>query len=271
MHAVKPVFHSFVLTELEKYQLKLLIEGFPKIDLSGGNVHEELRSIICYCSAYLPQRLLLFLLGFRANPNDDGVVLIQNLPVDTTNEWLLMLLMSSVADLVTEQGVSDEKYIWDLVHGFSRSFYSFEQDYVALLCLRHDHDPCAVTTVMSVVQALKKLDAKTIQILHESRYSNPYLHDLPVLSADLMYPALNVDLSTMCGKDQEAELALNAFRRVLNDSTIGHVLQAGEMLMLDTQIVSPSLRYDGQNQWLRCLSGVRDVRRGSFRKGFTFA
>ena len=146
-----------------------------------------------------------FLLAFRNKPNEEGAVVIQNLPIDTLlpdtpintpyakkytfySEWSLMLLISVIADIIAYKEEMKGKYIHDIVprpgneseqsNGVSvllefhteHGFHPFKQDYIGLYCLRRDHEAKAMTMGASVINALQHLDQTTVHILQEKRF-----------------------------------------------------------------------------------------------------
>lgn len=179
-----------VLTELEKYQLALLIQGFPRINPDQQGFDKALFPVIRYCSVYLPQRLGRFLLDFRANPNENGIALIQNLPMDATSEWLLMLLMSFIADLVAEQHAEGARYLHDMKDGFSRSFCLDQHDYIGLLCLRQGRNPDDMTIVSSLQHS---------KICYRLQVGDMLLIDNQIIGSEVCYDGTGQWLRCLAG------------------------------------------------------------------------
>ena len=314
MNVNKNFTYTFCLNDMEKLQLKVFLACLENIGFEHQNFNEKRMVDIHYYSRQIPARLMHFLLEFRNRPNDEGAILIQNLPMDdvlpTTptdrefadkktfnSEWLLLLLMSSIADVIAYKEELKGQYIHDIVprkaseklqinsgsvllefhteHGF----HPFKQDYIALICLRQDHDKKAATLGSSIHHAIKKLKAETIKMLQQERYrihlpdsflavpgEKHFSPNMAVLSHDLKVPNMCVDFDAMRAIDSDAQVALSELEAALKETMIGNVLSPGEMLIIDNQLVaharaSFSPRYDGQDRWLQRVSGVRDIRR----------
>lgn len=314
MNIYKKFTHIFCLNNDEKQALQSLIQNLGNIDFEYQRFHEKLILNIHDYSRHIPERLIHFLWEFRNSPNDEGAIVIQNLPIDEllpstpTNreysgkstfysEWLLLLLMSSIADVIAYKEEVKGKYIHDIVprqdteqlqinsgsvwlefhteHGF----HPYKQDYIALICLRSDHEKKAMTLGTSIHHALRKLNSDTITILQQKRYrihlpdsfletpgEKYFSPPISVLSEDLKIPSMCVDFDAMRAMDGIAENALKFFEAALQECMMGKVLVPGEMLLIDNQLVAHARaafkpRYDGQDRWLQRISGVRDIRR----------
>ncbi len=146
------------------------------------------------------------------------------------------------------------------------AFHSHRPKYLLLLCLRGD--PQARTTVGSIHAALPHLDDDVVDTLFQTRFrcavDESYLHGrinslgapMAVLSGDRSNPAMVFDEDLMVGTDEEADDALRVLGVALSEHHDGVVLEAGDLVILDNEVVvhgrSPfTPRFDGTDRWLQ--------------------
>lgn len=162
----------------------------------------------------------------------------------------------------------------DLMFHTEAAFHPHRPRYLLLLCLRGD--PQARTTVASVHTALAHLPADVVDVLFGARFrcavDESYLHGranvlgtpMPVLSGDRRNPSMVFDQDLMVGTDEEADEALVA----LGNALVAHhnfvVLEAGDLLVIDNDLVvhgrSPfTARFDGTDRWLQRAFVVTDL------------
>jgi L-asparagine oxygenase len=87
---------------------------------------------------------------------------------------------------------------------------------------------------------------------------------MAVLSGDRSNPTMIFDEDLMVGMDEEAQDALEALGRALVEHHDGVVLEAGDLLIIDNDMVvhgrSPfAARFDGTDRWLQRSFVVTDL------------
>lgn len=272
MNDYKAISSSFRLNNKEKQQLAKLILNMESLDFIKQNFSPKLFSEISFFSRKIPSRLAHFLLNFKNLPNKEGAIIIKNLPLDESlpsspttgalstkatnnSEWLLLLVMSNIGEIVAYQEEKHGKYIHDIVprreletmQGNSGSvflelhtehgFHPHKQDYLGLICLRPDHNKTALNLIAPVKYAISKLDNKTIKVLQKKLYQihlpqsfvgsyiiKSYSPKLAVLSEDLNNPVMCVDFEAMRATTTEANEALQLFCSALETVMRGSVL-----------------------------------------------
>jgi L-asparagine oxygenase len=154
------------------------------------------------------------------------------------------------------------------------AFHPHRPKYLLLLCLRGD--PSARTTVASVHAALPHLSDDVVDVLFQTRFrcavDESYLHGranslgapMAVLCGDRANPAMVFDEDLMVGTDEVADAALRALGSALSARHDGIVLEAGDLVILDNDMVvhgrSPfEPRFDGTDRWLQRAMVVTDL------------
>jgi alpha-ketoglutarate-dependent taurine dioxygenase len=154
------------------------------------------------------------------------------------------------------------------------AFHPHLPRYLVLLCLRGD--PAAATTWCTVDDALVVLSDETVATLREPRFrcgvdesftdGRPagLMPPAPVVWGDPEAPCWTFDADLMVGTDLEAQGALEALALAVRDHQRSVVLEAGDLLVLDNQLVvhgrSPfPARFDGTDRWLQRAFVVDDV------------
>ena len=162
----------------------------------------------------------------------------------------------------------------DLMFHTEAAFHPHRPRYLLLFCLRGDSD--ARTTFASVHHALAYLDRATIDVLFERRFrcavdasylngrENDFGPPMAVLTGTITDPHMVFDQDLMMGADEEAEDALIALGAALSAHHDGVVLEPGDMLIIDNDMVvhgrSPfSARFDGTDRWLQRAFVVTDL------------
>ncbi len=162
----------------------------------------------------------------------------------------------------------------DLMFHTEAAFHPHRPRYLLLFCLRGDPD--ARTTVASIHSALPFLPADVIDVLFQPRFrcavDESYLHGrsnvlgapIAVLTGTLVDPAMVFDQDLMVGMDEEAEEALAALGHALSEHHDGVVLESGDLIIIDNQMVvhgrSPfTARFDGTDRWLQRAFVVEDL------------
>jgi alpha-ketoglutarate-dependent taurine dioxygenase len=154
------------------------------------------------------------------------------------------------------------------------AFHPHLPRYLVLLCLRGD--PAAATTWCTVDDALGSLAASTIRTLREPRFrcgvdesftgGRPagLMPPAPVVWGDPDAPCWTFDADLMVGTDLEAQSALEALAAAVRAGQRSAVLEAGDLLVIDNQLVvhgrSPfPARFDGTDRWVQRAFVVDDV------------
>jgi L-asparagine oxygenase len=262
---------------------------------------------------HIPVRISATLNAFQALGNDDGALLIRNLPIDEhlpftpspgqpldkqsqTSENILCLCMSHMGEPICYADEKNGQIIQDIFpisgeeekqenSGSSllefhteNGFHPNSPDYLALLCLRPDHDRQAKTAVASVRRALSRIPGRLIEALRRPQFrievSSSFrrasvgmleTEPMPVLRGDPRDPLLCVDAHAMRGETAAAQQALSIFIEVLKDQAQSMVLETGDLLVIDNRMAAHARnsfkpRYDGYDRWLQRISTVVDRR-----------
>lgn len=169
----------------------------------------------------------------------------------------------------------------DLECHVEMAFSPYRSDYVALLCLRQDHDRVAGTTISSIDRMLPLLDPATIQTLRQPRFrtkvdasfrtdddlpGDVWVDPICVLGGPLQRPHLRVDFAETEATDPAARAALSALRDVAERTRILVHMRAGDLLVVDNHRAlhgrTPfAPRYDGADRWLLRSFITKDLRR----------
>ena len=156
------------------------------------------------------------------------------------------------------------------------AFHPHRPRYLLLLCLRGDAEGRAATTLASIREVAPLLDATDRDTLFEARFETQpdesYLGGarggfgpaVPVLSGDRHDPTMVFDADLMRGQDARAQRALDALAEAVASHHTGHVLSAGDLLVVDNDRAvhgrSPfQARFDGTDRWLQRSMVVADL------------
>jgi L-asparagine oxygenase len=143
-------------------------------------------------------------------------------------------------------------------------------DYVALLCLRQDHDAVGATRIASIRQAHELLTARQVAALRRPEFRSLYPtsftrnqrcdtprsapHRVVFGPADAPYLRFNShNTKALTG---EGDKALTALVEALEEVCVDMVLQPGQLVVLDNHVAAHGRcgfapRYDGRDRWLR--------------------
>lgn len=156
------------------------------------------------------------------------------------------------------------------------AFHPHKPRYLLLLCLRGDPDGVARTTLAGIRELVDRLPIGVRRTLHEPRFATAADESfvggrptrrgrpVPVLTGTWDEPWLTFDADLMVGADPEADVALGALRRLVDDCHTGVVLRAGDLLVVDNWAAvhgrSPfTARFDGTDRWLQRTFVVSDL------------
>ncbi|MEV4706710.1 TauD/TfdA family dioxygenase [Actinoplanes sp. NPDC049316] len=159
-------------------------------------------------------------------------------------------------------------------------FHPQRPRFISLLGLRPDHDRVALTLASGIMRALVALDGGTRAVLARPLYrirlassfvgdrEDVYTGPVPVLTGSLTDPDLCVDFHAMVSDDAEGRRALDTLRRAMLSNLVGHVMEAGDLLIVDNDKAVHgrtgfAAHYDGEDRWLRRAFAVPDLRRSS--------
>lgn len=197
-----------------------------------------------------------------------------------------------VQDLLPVRGFETEQIslgsLADLNSHVEMAFSPFRSDYVALLCVRQDHERRAGTTLSSIDSMIPLLDATTVQTLREQRFrtrvdtsfligdnltDDVWIEPIRVLEGAPARPQLRVDFAETEATDAAAWRALEALRRAAVAAQLVVRLRAGDLLIVDNHRASHGRtpfvpRYDGRDRWLLRSFVTKDLARsGDVRPG----
>ncbi|GAA4548879.1 TauD/TfdA family dioxygenase [Amycolatopsis samaneae] len=262
-------------------------------------------------SCLLPLLLRETLREYRHDSGTDGVLLLRNLPIGTAIpptptiagsvereatvaaavQVLLSLCVGEIGAFRAEKtGALVQNVV--PVPGRERSqsnagsvvltmhvenaFHPARPDFVALLCLRADHENRAALLVAPIRPALAALPPPARRILAEPRFrtepppsfggtgggSEPH----PVLCGSAEDPDIRVDFASTRPLDADAGAALAELETALAPVVRRLVLRPGELALVDNRLALHGRtafipRYDGRDRWLYRTFVFADGRR----------
>jgi L-asparagine oxygenase len=159
-------------------------------------------------------------------------------------------------------------------------FHPQRPRFISLLGLRPDPEHTALTMASGIGRSLAALDGGTRTVLSKPlfriRLASSFVGDredlyagpVPVLSGSAADPDLCVDFHAMVSDDPEGRRALETLRRAMMTHLVGHVLEPGDLLIVDNDKAVHgrtgfTARYDGRDRWLRRTFAVPDLRRST--------
>jgi L-asparagine oxygenase len=179
-----------------------------------------------------------------------------------------------VQDIVPVRGFEDTQQAISsttaLDSHVDKAFSENRADYVALLCLRPDHEGVAATTLSSIGAIMPLLDAHTISVLRTPRFETAvdgsflrgagidhpiHIGAIQVLSGDAQHPRLRADFAETRGIDREAQKALDRLNEAAREVSVAVYLKSGDLLLIDNRVAlsgrtSFTARWDGNDRWL---------------------
>jgi L-asparagine oxygenase len=167
----------------------------------------------------------------------------------------------------------------DLAMHTELAFSPLRPDYVALLCVREDHERVAGTTLGALHAMLPLVDAPTVELLRQPRFrtkvdvsfrladhlaEDPWIDPIRIVDG----PCLRVDFGETEGKDAAARAALARLARVAARTQVVVRLKPGDLLIVDNHRAvhgrTPFVpRYDGADRWLLRALATKDLRRSA--------
>jgi L-asparagine oxygenase len=263
-------------------------------------------------SSRLPLALRESLRRFRRDPGGEGVLLVRGLPVmgsapaptpnvagsvqrrPTEPASALVLACMQVGDVVSFRQEKGGALVQDVVPVPGRedfqgnagsvtlkmhtenAFHPHSPDFIALLCLRNDHDNVAGLRTSCVRQAIGLLPRQIREVLGQARFvtSAPpsFGHTAvsagprAVLEGDPEDPNVRVDFAATDPLDVAAATALDQLRDALDQVRRTFILQPGDLAIVDNRLTlhgrtSFHPRYDGADRWLQRAYIQLDPRR----------
>jgi L-asparagine oxygenase len=178
----------------------------------------------------------------------------------------------------TQQSISSEK---DLYLHVESAFTDDRADYVALFCLRADHDKVAATTLSPIEEILPCLSAATVEILRQPRFKTTvdesflrgigitgpiYVGPIRVFSGSVDRPRIRADFAETTGLDAAAQSAVDELMRFAQRAARPFRLQPGDLLFVDNHHAFHGrtpfrARGDGADRWLLRTFVARDLSR----------
>jgi L-asparagine oxygenase len=163
------------------------------------------------------------------------------------------------------------------------AFHTHRPDYVALSCLRNDHDDIAGLRTASIRAALPLLSPETRTVLGEPRFvtdappsfgdSVPSAKPCGVLQGSPEDPDIVVDFHATQPLDEVATAAFRELGQALDHVANTFVLRPGDLAITDNRLALHGRtafrpRYDGRDRWLQRTYVHLDPRRTRpFRDG----
>lgn len=195
--------HAITLTERESGDLRAECARRASARRHAELDSQELLTAAELAGSRLPERLLGELSRFRTHSNDQGGLIIHNLPIDPVlpptpadgyaSTWqalpvatfVQMAVSSRLGDTISYADEKDGRLIQDIVPIVGTQqrqensgtvflelhtedgFHPYKPDFVTLLCLRPDHDQIARTLLGSVRRVLPLLSESCLATLRE--------------------------------------------------------------------------------------------------------
>jgi L-asparagine oxygenase len=266
----------------------------------------------------LPERLVACLRGFRRYGSPTGGLLIHGLPTfdvpptppdpglavgtRVTAAGLLGTVSAIIGDQYGFRPELDGHIIQDIVpvHGFEETQQSISSgielythielaftedrpDWLALFCLRADHEKVAGTTLSAIDTMLPLLSADTIRTLRQPRFKTTvdasflrgmgrgdpiYISPIRVFTGSTDRPRMRADFAETTGNDRYAQEALDELRRAAEKTAVVICLEPGDLLLIDNHHAFHGrtpfrARWDGRDRWLLRTSIARDLSRSA--------
>jgi L-asparagine oxygenase len=260
----------------------------------------------------LPGSLRRSLVAHRRDSGPTGALLVRGLPVDesslpptpavsgsvqreaTVPAALLVLVASAFGDPIAfskeksgamvqdvvpvpgnEEVQGNEGSVLLMFHN-ENAFHRHRPDFVALVCLRADHDRTAglrTASIRQVYEALgeehrEALSSKEFVTAPPTSFGSARTELLPhaVLSGAPDDPDVMVDYAATEPLTERAGKALAELRSQFAAHALTHYLTPGDLAIVDNRVTvhgrtSFTPRYDGQDRWLQRTTVTQNLRR----------
>lgn len=180
----------------------------------------------------------------------------------------------------TQQSISSDT---DLYTHVELAFTDDRADYIALFCLRADHERVAGTTLSPIEGMLPLLSDNAIEVLREPRFKTTvdtsflrgmgrddpiYASPIRVFTGSADRPRIRADFAETSGTDRGAQAALDELRRAAEKMAIMICLGPGDLLLVNNNHAFHGrtpfrARWDGADRWLLRTSITRDLSRSA--------
>ncbi|TDD40124.1 clavaminate synthase [Actinomadura sp. KC06] len=288
------------LTQAERDDLRALADRLTRTEPRRVDERawvDAARALSCAA----PRRLRERLRAFRTDPGTDGLLLISGLPVDaaslpptpsvpgsvertaTVAAAVQALLTLQLGEIIAFRNEKSGALVQNVVPVPGRetsqsnagaevlemhienAFHPHRPDFVALFCLRNDHEDKAGLRVGSIRRAAALLTDDDRKVLSEERFVTeppPSFGDMAgaavphaVLTGAWDDPDVRVDFLSTHPRDDGARAAIRALQDAFTEVTRTLVLRTGEMALLDNRLAihgrtAFTPRYDGNDRWL---------------------
>lgn len=302
---------SLELTEDERHAVRRLtttLTANPLALIDGTEWVQQALDLSCE----LPLRLREALRRFRRHPGSEAVLLVRGLPVDendlpptpnvpgsvekhpTTPAAALALTSLQLGDITAFRQEKGGALVQNVVPvpgkedfqgnagsttltmHVENAFHTHRPDYVALLCLRNDHDNVAGLRTASVRTALSLLSPEMRAVLGEPRFitdappsfgdSVPSAKPCALLNGAAEDPDIVVDFHATQPQDEVAAAAFRALGDALDQVRRTFILRTGDLAIVDNRLALHGRtafkpRYDGRDRWLQRTYIHLDARR----------
>ncbi|AHH95127.1 TauD/TfdA family dioxygenase [Kutzneria albida] len=289
----------FTLNDTERHELSALADLLAGTE--PGKIDEESwMSAGRDRSASIPARLAARVRQFRHDSGVDGALLIRNLPVaeglpptpavlgsverEATNPASVITLVSlQLGEIIAFRNEKSGALVQNVVPvpgqeaaqnnaGSKRlgmhvenTFHPNRPDYVALFCLRADHDREAELQITSVRRAVELVSDVDRKVLQQPRFvtappsSFPSLGGEPephaLLVGDVDDPDVRADFISTVPLDEEAAAAKDRLEQAFAEVVESLKLEPGDLAIVDNRLALHGRsffkpRYDGQDRWL---------------------
>jgi L-asparagine oxygenase len=176
----------------------------------------------------------------------------------------------------TQQSISSDA---PLFNHMEMAFTDDRADYVALFCLRADHEGIAGTTLSPIEAILPLLSARAVEVLGTARFKTTvdgsfllgmsrddpiYIGPIQVFSGNIHRPRIRADFAETTGLDTVAQAALDELCHAADEAAIEIRLQPGDLLFIDNHHAFHGrtpfrARWDGADRWLLRTFVARDL------------
>ncbi len=193
-----------LLSDVDKTQIRERLLKLPKLDIF--NVSDTIYQEVDVARKCIPDEILRVLFSFRKRSNQEGRLIIRNLPIDSNlpktpelgeistekqtyiSEYILLLFASLLGDPISYSDEKEGALIQNVcpVKGceekqensgsYNLSFHTesglhpFKPDYLGLFCLKANHEKDAATRTSSIRNCLRQLPSSAIELLREKLF-----------------------------------------------------------------------------------------------------
>lgn len=234
--------HILELTDKESSLLENTLRGLAPINLYCCD--DKLITEAELCSRYIPDRLGRLLIQFRKHSNDNGMLLIRNLPIDHDlpstpydggtspektsyiSEYVLLAIMLRLGEPIAygdeksgaliqnicpvrgKEEVQENTSSIYLEFHTEDAFHPHRPDFIGLLCLRPDHNHTAATAAASIRRALAMVPSKVQDLLRQPFYR---IRLSPSFTTDTNEVMFSQDMPVLSGDALEPDISVDFY------------------------------------------------------------